>query len=62
MGHTAVRFLEDDRLQVSAANVPDDSFACIAHNTYQAPLALERLLGAASEGNHPHGSMSWRGT
>ena len=33
VGHTAVGFLEDDRLQVPAANVLDDAFACIAHST-----------------------------
>ena len=38
MGHTAVGFLEDDRLQVPAVNVPDDAFACIAHNTYEENL------------------------
>ena len=34
VGHTAVGFLEDDRLQVPAVNVPDEVFACITHNTY----------------------------
>ena len=40
VGHTAVGFLEDDRLEVLAANVPDDVFACIAHNTYEENLEL----------------------
>ena len=31
VGHTAAPFLEDDRLQVSAADVPNDTFAFIAH-------------------------------
>ena len=33
VGHTAVPYLEDDRLQVSAENAPDEICACIAHNT-----------------------------
>ena len=36
--HTAIGFLEDGGLQVPAANVPDDAFACIAHNTYEENL------------------------
>ena len=50
MGHTAVGFLEDDRLQVSAANVPDDAFACIARNTYE-----ENLESIISNGLLPGG-------
>ena len=38
MGHTAVGFLEDDRLQVPAVNVPDELFACITHNMYEENL------------------------
>ena len=38
VGHTAVGFLDADRLQVPAANVPDDAFACTAHNTYEENL------------------------
>ena len=35
VGQPAVGFLEDDRLQVPAVNVPDEVFACITHNTYE---------------------------
>ena len=38
VGHTAAPYLEDDRLQVSAEDVPDDICACIAHNTEQQNL------------------------
>ena len=32
MGHTAVPFIEDDRLQASVESVPTENL-CIAHNT-----------------------------
>ena len=38
VGHTAVPFLEDGRLQVYAENVPSEAFACIAHNTEERHL------------------------
>ena len=33
MGHTAVPYLADGRLQVSAEDAPDSIFDCITHNS-----------------------------
>ena len=51
LGHTAVPFLEDDRLQVSAASVPYEVFACIAHHTQEEHLHSIMV----------NGRFAWRG-
>ena len=50
VGHTAARFIEDDRLFLRVENVEDEVFSCFAHNTQ-----ITKLESVIKDGSAPGG-------